>query len=353
MAMRPPPGKAKSQQFKVQMQFNASEYDSFDGDGSEQLDFDEFCKLIRARESGYEHTIMELQERFAELDRDGSGTIDLQEYLLFSMQDALARSSQQLMTVFGEWDEDGGGEISKREFRRAIKGMGFDVAEEDVDKIFDEMDVDKSGSINYRELETLLRGGRMYGSGYVEVREGAAAAGTQRVQLGASEGVAEQLKAFLKANQARVIDLFRSWDDDGDGTISKKNFRRAMPILGLNVPRAEADALFDNFDLDGSGFISYQELEVLLKIKKPGSAGGPQRPWVAGEVAKSPLLETTRELMASEFAFAGGPPQFVPWDARRRVDEAHWRWLVPMKGQAWRREAQVARMPMSPYATKR
>jgi Ca2+-binding EF-hand superfamily protein len=37
----------------------------------------------------------------------------------------------------------------------------------------------------------------------------------------------------------RVIDLFREWDEDGSGTVSKKEFRKAMPMLGLQLPEKE------------------------------------------------------------------------------------------------------------------
>ena len=40
---------------------------------------------------------------------------------------------------------------------------------------------------------------------------------------------------MLTTNAVRVIDLFREWDEDGDGVVSKKEFRRAMPMLGLQV----------------------------------------------------------------------------------------------------------------------
>ena len=62
-----------------------------------------------------------------------------------------------------------------------------------------------------------------------------------------------------------MIDLFRDWDDDGDGTVSKKEFRKAMQTLGLTVPREEVDALFDSFDPDGGGAIDYAELNKALK----------------------------------------------------------------------------------------
>ena len=55
----------------------------------------------------------------------------------------------------------------------------------------------------------------------------------------------------------RVMDLFRDWDDDGNGTIDKKEFRRAIAALGYAAPRAEIDGLFDKFDADRSGEIEY------------------------------------------------------------------------------------------------
>ena len=60
--------------------------------------------------------------------------------------------------------------------------------------------------------------------------------------------VQEQLRDILTANSVRVIDLFREWDDDSSGSVSKKEFRRALPCLGLKVEKADADALFDSFD---------------------------------------------------------------------------------------------------------
>ena len=51
----------------------------------------------------------------------------------------------------------------------------------------------------------------------------------------------------------RVIDLFNDWDTDGNGKISKEEFRNAMGLLGFNVPAEDIDALFDSWDPDGSG----------------------------------------------------------------------------------------------------
>ena len=72
--------------------------------------------------------------------------------------------------------------------------------------------------------------------------------------------IVEQLAAALKSKAARVIDLFREWDGNKDGTVSKKEFRKAMPELGLDVPVDIIDALFDSWDPDGSGSITLREV---------------------------------------------------------------------------------------------
>jgi hypothetical protein len=77
--------------------------------------------------------------------------------------------------------------------------------------------------------------------------------------------VAEQLRDHLSQHAVRVIDLFREWDEDGDGTVSKKEFRKAMPLLGLEVPKKEVDALFDSWDPDGSGSLEMREIEKQLR----------------------------------------------------------------------------------------
>ena len=83
----------------------------------------------------------------------------------------------------------------------------------------------------------------------------------------AEAGVAQELRDMLTAKAVRVIDLFKQWDEDGNGAVSKKEFRKAMPLLGLEVPKKEIDALFDSWDPDGSGMIEYSELNKLLRRK--------------------------------------------------------------------------------------
>ena len=117
-----------------------------------------YCELIRNREAG-DHSEAELRERFTKLDEDGSGKVDMSEYLQWSLRDALTRSSDRVVDLFRAWDEDRSGAVDKKEFRKAIRAMGFDIPQRECDAVFDSLDEDKSGSLEYKELNAMLRKG--------------------------------------------------------------------------------------------------------------------------------------------------------------------------------------------------
>ena len=76
--------------------------------------------------------------------------------------------------------------------------------------------------------------------------------------------VEQQLRDALGSNLVRVVDLFRDFDENGDGTIGKKEFRRALSRIMSSPPtQKDSDALFDSMDLDQGGTIEYKELHKL------------------------------------------------------------------------------------------
>ena len=216
----------EEENFAAGMRQNAMDYQAHDADQDHKLDFDEFCNLVRDREDG-DHTDEELRARFNALDADGSGKVDLHEYVRFSLRDALARSSSRVIDLFKQWDEDGSGEIEKKEFRRAIKAMGFDFFADDgeIDMVFDDFDLDKSGAIDYRELNKQLRAQMQLdaslmpgAAGDITMgshnkhklrRRSASTKGTKLAgfALDDDKPVQEQLRDLLTKNAVRVIDL--------------------------------------------------------------------------------------------------------------------------------------------------
>ena len=139
---------------------------------------------------------------------------------------------------------------------------------------------------------TASRGG---GSGVLAENAGANNNDTAYGCGGASPEVQlAALQAALKRNMRKVIDLFREWDENGDGQISKKEvrccqiwersasythvcptqplsnveqFRQAMKALriGAAADAGAVEGLFVLLDRDGTGTIDFRELHQLVK----------------------------------------------------------------------------------------
>jgi Ca2+-binding EF-hand superfamily protein len=205
------------------------------------------------------------------------------------IRDVLKLYLTTVTQLFRDWDDDQSGTVSKDEFRRALPVLGLSVERADADNLFDSFDADGSGELDLEELSKHLRAGAG-----VEIdaalQAGAVEFDTTRKQgyalrKGLSDmqskifgkpididpesdvPVIEQLQAALGDGEVlgRVIDIFREWDEDGSGEISKREFAKAMSILG--VSRAVLDELFDVIDADGSGHIDYREIHRKLRKK--------------------------------------------------------------------------------------
>ena len=138
-------------------------------------------------------------------------------------------------------------------------------------------DIKSSAPPSPRPVVTVRGSG---GGGSQQVASGGASAGGSggpRIQVqhslhalkldpaDASKPLDAQLKEMLTKNAVRVVDLFREWDVDGHGYVSKRDFRRAILQLGSEAPREVVDALFDAIDEDFNGKIEYHELNKLLR----------------------------------------------------------------------------------------
>lgn len=82
-----------------------------------------------------------------------------------------------------------------------------------------------------------------------------AAFGGGKIEASSASDFQSQLQYVIAHDMKKVIDVFRDWDEDGSGTIDKKEFRKAVKALGLMAPQSDVDALFDSFDNDGGGSI--------------------------------------------------------------------------------------------------
>ena len=245
---------------------------------------------------------------------DEQATIDC----VASLRQALALQLYRVVDIFRDWDDDGNGTVSKTEFRKALVGIFGGSAREHAHALFDEIDADASGYLSYEELHSRIRPGedvtlaaelqdgalgeieteRTQKFGLRKERSGRSGVlGQVTITLADGPTMAAELQRALSAKMVRVIDLFREWDDDQSGSVSKHEFRRILPLLGIRASKEASDQLFDTFDLDSSGQIGFRELNSRLLATRETAATRLQKT-ARGRRARARWLPVLRHAQA-------------------------------------------------------
>jgi Ca2+-binding EF-hand superfamily protein len=239
---------------------------------------------------------------------------------------ALTANRTRVIDAFRMLDKDSDGTITKAEFRGALPLLGFDTSRTDLaDELFMSLDSDGGGTIRFDELNRKLRQGAAVELA-AELKAGAAGAielkaknkvapgslrrgqtrgepdepdkiapgssrrpllSAQRSSIVLKEVTVAGVREALAASYSRVIDFFKRMDKNGDGAVTKHEFRAGLGLLGIEESQASMeaiDALFDSFDMDGSGELTFNELKTILryeaaKLEKSEEIGDDRGDW--------------------------------------------------------------------------
>ncbi|KAG2499977.1 hypothetical protein HYH03_002262 [Edaphochlamys debaryana] len=128
----------------------------FDKDGNEKITTKELGIVMRSL--GQNPTEKELQAMIREVDTDGNGTVDFNEFckLMENRQLQTQDQEEMLREAFKMFDRDGNGQINASELRHVMTNLGEALTDEEVDAMIREADVDADGSVNYEEFVRMM-----------------------------------------------------------------------------------------------------------------------------------------------------------------------------------------------------
>lgn len=205
---------------------------------------------------------------YRQIDADGSGDLSLDEMLhafaaLHSQMRELERAVTWLRGAFVKADRDGSGTLDFDEFRTMMSKPGTMKKLESMGIVTDEVD-----SL-FQEILLETRGPR----GLLDDVFDEAGLSSEPAEVTADQLVA----AFLKIRDpgrlgdrgfAFLRSVFQEADDDGDGALSRGEIqevldsdRVACKLEQLGLPVPDWLAIHDELDADGDGCLSWEELQ--------------------------------------------------------------------------------------------
>lgn len=130
-------------------------FDMFDKDRDGSITAKELGNIIKSLN---QHTSdIEIQEMINEVDIDGNGKIDFEEFVsLMNRRMKETDTEEEVINAFRVFDKDGNDTISSTELRHIMTTIGDRLTDEEVDEMIREADVDGNGLINFVEFVRMM-----------------------------------------------------------------------------------------------------------------------------------------------------------------------------------------------------
>ncbi|XP_063720655.1 calmodulin-A-like [Symsagittifera roscoffensis] len=128
----------------------------FDKDGDGTITTSELGTVMRSL--GQSPTEQELQDMINEVDGDGNGLIDFQEFLqMMSRKAGEGDEEEEIKEAFKVFDQDGNGLIDRNELKNIMLNLGERLTDEECDQMIKEADLDGDGFVNLEEFIIMMK----------------------------------------------------------------------------------------------------------------------------------------------------------------------------------------------------
>merc|ERR1712044_75375 len=100
----------------------------------------------------------EIKKMIAEIDKEGTGQIDFNDFLRIMTEKMSEKDSkEEILKAFRLFDDDETGKISFKNLKRVAKELGENLTDEELQEMIDEADRDGDGEINEQEFLRIMK----------------------------------------------------------------------------------------------------------------------------------------------------------------------------------------------------
>nr|GMD34042.1 probable calcium-binding protein CML15 [Ipomoea batatas] len=153
----------------------------------------------------------------------------------------------QLREIFARFDMDADGSLTHLELAALLRSLGIRPSGDQVYVMLNNMDVNGNGSIEFEELVNAIM---------------------------------PDITAEILGNQEKLLEVFNSFDRDGNGFITLPELAGSMAKMGQALTYNQLKAMLEEADTDGDGAINFTEFTAIMAKSASEFLGLPLPPAV-------------------------------------------------------------------------
>ncbi|GAB6023671.1 hypothetical protein CHUAL_009932 [Chamberlinius hualienensis] len=145
---------------KEQKQMLRKAFDMFDKDRKGVINTNMVATILRTMGQTFEDR--DLKELIEEIDSDGSGQLEFDEFLTlaarFVVEEDTEAMQEELREAFRLYDKEGNGYINVSDLREILRALEDNMGEDELDEMIAEIDTDGSGTVDFDEFMEVMTG---------------------------------------------------------------------------------------------------------------------------------------------------------------------------------------------------
>nr|UKO95430.1 troponin c [Demodex canis] len=145
---------------KEQVQMLRKAFDMFDREKKGYIACNMVSTILRTLGQTFEES--DLQQLIIEIDADGSGQLEFDEFLTltarFLVEEDAEAMQEELREAFRLYDKEGNGYIKTSDLREISRALDDKLTADELDEMIAEIDTDGSGTVDFDEFMEMMTG---------------------------------------------------------------------------------------------------------------------------------------------------------------------------------------------------
>ena len=164
---------------------------------------------------------------------------------------------EEIHKIFEGFDTNGNGDLDAMELQIALQVLDLESTDEEVENLLKEVDLDNNNTVDFSEFVAICAKARF-------PRLGETTLGNLLITKAILECPGTLHRHFTPAELAEVKEIFKGFDENGNGVLEIIELEIALQVLGVDVESTKIQELVKEVDQNDDGLVNFAEFAAMV-----------------------------------------------------------------------------------------